>query len=81
MGEELQEKMAFVTHAGLYEFAVLLIGLCNTPATFQRLMEEVLHAREKCLVYRDDVLVIGCTFDEYLSNLQEIFMRLSRSGL
>ena len=83
MGEESQEKTAFLTHAGLYEFAVMPFGLCNAPATFQRLMEEVLRglAREKCLIYLDDVLVMGRTFDEHLSNLREIFMRLSRAGL
>ena len=83
MGEESQEKTAFVMHAGLYEFPVMPFGLCNAPAIFQRLMDEVLRglAREKCLVYLDDVLVMGRTFDEHLSNLREIFMRLSRAGL
>ena len=57
-------------------------GLCNAPATFQRLMEQVLQgiAREKCLVYLDDVLVIGRTL-EHLGNLREVFIRLSRAGL
>ena len=36
-------------------------GLCDALATFQRLMETVLHdlARDKCFVYLDDVLVVG----------------------
>ena len=83
MDKDSQEKTAFTTYAGLYEFTVMPFGLCNAPATFQRLMEKVLHglAREKCLIYLDDVLVIGHTFQEHLDNLREVFTRLSKAGL
>ena len=78
-----QEKTAFTTNTGLYEFTVMPFGLCNAPATFQRLMEGVLAglARERCLVYLDDVLVMGKTFAEHLYNLREVFGRLSTAGL
>ena len=78
-----QEKTAFITHMGLYEFTVMPFGLCNAPATFQRLMERVLVglARDKCIVYLDDILVIGRTFEEHITNLKEVFSRLSGAGL
>ena len=83
MDSASQEKTAFTTHSGLYEFTVMPFGLCNAPATFQRLMEGVLAglAREKCLICLDDVLVMGRTFTEHLSNLREVFNRLSAVGL
>ena len=68
MAPESVEKTAFTTHSGLYEFAVMPFGLCNAPATFQRLMERVLAglARNTCTVYLDDILVMGATFEEHL---------------
>ena len=42
MSEEYKEKTAFVCHEGLYEFNVMPFGLTNAPATFQRMMDNVL---------------------------------------
>jgi len=71
MDLETQEKTAFCTPPGLYEFRVMPFGLCNAPATFQRLMETVLAglARDSCMVYLDDILVIGESFNAHLQNL------------
>ena len=78
-----QPKTAFCSHSGHYEFTVMPFGLCNAPATFQRLMETVFSglARDKCFIYLDDVLVVGQTFEEHLSNLREVFTRLKEAGL
>lgn len=34
--EEDQEKTAFITKFGTYEFRVMPFGLCNAPVTFQQ---------------------------------------------
>lgn len=78
-----QEKTAFTTYSGLYEFKKMSFGLVNAPATFQRLMEVVLVglARERCLVYIDDILVIGKTWEEHLANLRKVMDRFRAAGL
>ncbi|UYV68187.1 K02A2.6-like [Cordylochernes scorpioides] len=78
-----REKTAFSTGNGLYQFTVMPFGLCNAPATFERLMELVLRGLtwKTCLVYLDDVMVMGRTFGEHLKNLQEIFNRFKAANL
>jgi len=58
-------------------------GLCNVPATFQRLMEKVLHGllSKICLVYLDDVIIFGKTFNEMLNNLKMVFLRIRSANL
>ena len=63
--EEDREKTALCTPYGLYEFNVMPFGLCNGPATFQRLMDLVLAGLQMshCSVYIDDIIVLGRTFE------------------
>ena len=42
MSEEDKEKTAFSVGNGLWQFTVMPFGLCNAPATFERLMDHVL---------------------------------------
>ena len=83
MGVEDREKTAFCTPNGLFEFKVMPFGLFNGPATFQRLMDLVLAGLQMshCLVYVDDVIVMGRSFQEHLSNLRKVFERLREAGL
>ena len=78
-----REKTAFCTHEGLFQFNVMPFGLCNAPATFQRLMDMVLSGLQwsSCIVYIDDIIVVGRTFDEHLFNLKEVLERISKAGL
>ena len=76
-------KTAFTTHMGLYQFRVMPFGLCGAPATFERVMELVLRGLrwERCLVYLDDVIVFGKTFEQALENLEEVFSRFQSANL
>ncbi|MCG8048186.1 MAG: reverse transcriptase family protein, partial [Candidatus Thiodiazotropha endolucinida] len=78
-----KQKTAFVTRQGLFEFNVMPMGLCNAPATFERLMETVLSGLhwQICLIYLDDIIIIGKTFDHMIRNLDLVLDRFSKAGL
>ena len=80
---EDRPKTAFITRRGLFEFNVMPFGLCNAPASFERLMELVfsgLHG-QICLIYLDDIIIFGKTFAEMIKNLEIVFERFSQAGL
>ena len=58
-------------------------GLCNAPATFERLMDRVLCGMRwsRCLVYLDEVISFGGSVTEALARLEEVLCRLSNFGL
>lgn len=78
-----REKTAFTTPVGLYEFQRMPFGLCNAPATFQRLMQQCLNGQitDSLLVYLDDIIVYSSDFATHLKHLEEVFERLSKHGL
>ncbi|GFY18289.1 retrovirus-related Pol polyprotein from transposon 412 [Trichonephila clavipes] len=80
---EDREKTAFTSGQGLWQFKVMPFGLCNAPATFERLMETVLKGLtfEACLIYLDDVIIGGRTFEEHLQNIRKVLSKLSDANL
>ena len=53
-------KAAFVTKYGLFEPTVMFFGLCNSPATFQHMMDNIfIHKLNRgwLLIYMDDMLI------------------------
>ncbi|XP_061115069.1 uncharacterized protein LOC133139508 [Conger conger] len=80
---DARPKTAFVTHGGLWQFKVLPFGLCNAPATFERLMDNVLAGipRQECVVYLDDILAHGDSFETALGALRRVLERVTAAGL
>jgi hypothetical protein len=78
-----REKTAFISDQGLFEFNVMPFGLCNAPATFQRLMDAVLAGLKwtTCLVYLDDIIIFSRTFEEHLDRLRGVFERIQEAKL
>lgn len=82
MHEDDIEKTAFNTENGHYEFLRMPFGLKNAPATFQRVMDNILRGiqNEKCLVYLDDIIVYSTSLQEHLERLRNVFQRLRESN-
>ena len=83
MDDKDKPKTAFSTGKGLYQFTVMSFGLCNAPATFEQLMEDVLAGLpwEVCLLYLDDVIVHAPTIAEEFAWLRGVFQRLRDAKL
>ena len=71
-------KTAFVTRYGSFEYLVMPFGLCNAPATFQRIMNTILRdgLDKFVLVFLDDILIFSRTKEEHEQHIRMILERL-----
>ena len=83
LAPDARPKTAFTIGQGRWQFHVMPFGLCNAPATFERLMERVLVdvPRSCCVVYLDDLLVHASNFERALANLPEVLTAFRQAGL
>ena len=61
-------KATFTTNRGLFEPLVMFFGLCNSPAMFQTMMNDILCPFIDCNVticYMDDILIFTPTLEEH----------------
>ena len=82
--EKHKERTAFtVGPLGFYEFNRLPFGLSNSPATYQRLMENCLGDLHLniCFIFLDDLIIFSQTYEEHLQRLELVFNKLRESGL
>ena len=83
VAEKDKEKTAFVCGQGLYEFNVMPFRLCNAPATFQRMMDEVLADLDLKAGqdYIDDIIIGSETIEEHIAELEKLFQKLREVNL
>jgi predicted aspartyl protease len=77
-------KAAFTTKFGLFEPTVMFFGLCNSPATFQHMMDEIFEEelREGWLsVYIDDLLIGATTKEELTERTLRVLKKLKNNDL
>ena len=76
-------KPSFTTTFGLWEFYVMLLGMWNTLAMFQWLMERVILSIQWhiLVLYLGDVVVYATTQKEHFDRLHLVFQQLRSASL
>ena len=83
LAEDAKDKTAFLVPRGKFEFNVTPYGLCNTGASYQRMIDITLSGlqSDRILAYMDNIVIFSKTFEGHLENLEQIFQRLRSSGI
>jgi hypothetical protein len=79
-----QWKAAFKTNKGLFEPTVMFFGMCNSPATFQAMMDSIFSDLiEGCIViiYMDDIFLFARTPAELERNTKKVLQQLRKHDL
>ena len=75
---------AFQTNKGLFEPLVMFFGLCNSPSTFQKMMDSIF--REELLegwfkAYLDDLILWAETCEECVEHANRVLSVLEKNSL
>jgi hypothetical protein len=79
-----QWKAAFKTNRGLFEPTVMFFGLCNSPATFQAMMDDIFGDMiSECIiiVYMDDIFLFAPDEITLTKNTKKVLARLQENDL
>jgi hypothetical protein len=77
-------KAAFITPFGLFEPTVMFFGLCNSPTTFQALMDHLFGdfiAEGWLIIYMDDLLIHSAGDVEHQERTEKVLQRLQDNHL
>ena len=76
-------KAAFICHQGSYEPTVMFFRLCNSPAMFQTMMNEIFTDMEDVVVvYIDDIMIFTKgSLAEHQAKVKEVLQRLCNNDL
>ena len=84
LSEAAKKWTAFVTAFGQFEWNRVAMGLTGAPSYFQRIMMTTVLGdilTKAVEVYLDDFIVFGSTKEEFLQNLELVFIRCERAGI
>ncbi len=75
--------IAFRTRFELFEYLVMLFGLCNEPASFQNYINDTLckYLDEFCTAYLDDILIYSDNEVEHEIHVNRVLQKLAQVDL
>lgn len=80
---ESRHKTAFSTPFNHFQFKKMSFGLCNSPSTYQRMMDIVLSGLQgiEIFIFMDDIIIYSQTLEEHMQKLRRVLERLKEAGL
>ena len=82
LSPEAKQKTAFSTPSGHWQYRVLLFGVHGAPATFQRMMDQILAPhRDYAAAYLDDLVIHAEDWAEHNARLRKVLAALCQAGL
>lgn len=81
MNEEDIEETAITTPFALFEYRVMVFGLCTAAQSFQRFIDHVLHGLIFEIAYLDDLCIASRSIEEHYVHLRKVLERLREYGL
>ena len=83
MDPSSKDLTTFRTRYGVYKYKVLLFGLTNGPATYQRYINDVLfdYLDVFCIAYLDDILIYSSNKLEHEEHVKKVLIQLREAGL
>ena len=78
--EWAKQPSAFVIPKGLYQYQVMPFSMRNAPATFQRMINQIVAGLDGCEAYIYDVIVYSNSWQEHIAQLQMLLSRFSEAN-
>ena len=83
MAIELEDATTFASRFGAYKWKVMLFGLTDGPAAWQRFINELLweYLNDFCTAYLDDILIYSTSMKEHRQHVRKVLMKLREAGI
>ena len=81
LSEESRDITTFSTHAGLYPYKRLMIGVTSAPEIYQHAIQQALQGCEGMCNISDDIILHGKDDQQHDERLEKLLERLQQKGL